>query len=154
VRIIVLDASPLSVVTNPKATEFNEACRQWLVGVLDGGSLVVVPEIADYEVRCELIRGNKTAGLSRLDALKNDPTFLYLPLTTAAMLQAATFWASARQRGTPTADAKELDCDVILAAQAHILHRPTDRLVVATSNPSHLRLFVAAEHWLDIPPAE
>ena len=149
-----MDASPLSVVTNPKATDLNEDCRRRLAGVLDGGTLVVIPEIADYEVRRELLRGNKSAGLRRLDALKNDPTFLYLPLTTAVMLQAAAFWATARQRGTPTSDNKELDCDVILAAQAHLFRRGNDRLVVATSNPSHLRQFVTAEQWQDIPAYE
>ena len=31
------------------------------------------------------------------------------------MLRAAELWAQARRRGRPTADPKELDCDVILA---------------------------------------
>ena len=149
-----MDASPLGLVTNPRATEINEECRRWLSGVLDGGALVVIPEIADYEVRRELLRGYKTAGLSRLDILKSDPSFLYLPLNTAAMLQAATFWASARQRGSPTADDKALDADVILAAQVSVFRRDEDRVVVATSNPVHLRLFVAAERWQDIEPFE
>jgi hypothetical protein len=154
VRIVVLDTGPLGLVTNPRATEENEGCRQWLRDVLDAGALVVIPEIADYEVRRELIRGEKASGLRRLDLLRNDPSFVFLPLTSAAMLRAAEYWAAARQQGTPTADDKALDGDVILAAQVTVFQSEEDRVVVATSNPSHLRLFVAAELWQNIPSAE
>ena len=41
-------------------------------------------------------------------------TLEYLPLTTDVMLQAAAFWAQARQTGTPTAPDPALDGDVIL----------------------------------------
>lgn len=149
-----MDAGPLGQVTNPRATEINEKCRRWLLDTLDGGALVVIPEIADYEVRRELLRGNKTAGLRRLDALKSDPSLVYLPLNTAAMLRAAAYWAAARQRGTPTADDRALDADVILAAQVDGFRRDGDRVVVATSNPIHVRMFVVAERWEDIQPFE
>jgi hypothetical protein len=66
-----------------------------------------MPEIADYEVRRELLRANKARGLARLDALAG--LLEYLPLTMAAMRQAAGFWAQARQQGRPTADDKALD---------------------------------------------
>jgi hypothetical protein len=35
------------------------------------GFEVRVPEIADYEVRRELLRANKSKGIARLDLLKN-----------------------------------------------------------------------------------
>jgi predicted nucleic acid-binding protein len=67
----------------------------------------------------------------------------YLPLTTAAIRQAAVFWAQARQQGQPTADDRALDDDVILAAQAITLG-VTD-VVIATTNVGHLsRLAPAA----------
>jgi hypothetical protein len=53
-----------------------------------------VPEIADYEVRRELLRANKVRGIARLDLLKN--SIGYLPLTTPIMLKAAELWAQAR----------------------------------------------------------
>jgi len=56
------------------------------------------------------------------------------------MLRAAELWALARNRGTPTADPKELDGDVILAAQAEQV-----RAVVATDNVGHLSRFVQAK---------
>jgi len=110
---------------------------------------VLVPEIADYEVRRELLRANKVRGLTRLDALA---TLLeYLPLTTVAMRQAAVFWAQARQQGRPTADDKALDGDVILAAQAMTLGA-TD-VVIATTNVGHLWRLAPAALWPDIPAA-
>jgi predicted nucleic acid-binding protein len=61
------------------------------------------------------------------------------------MLKAAELWAEARKRGKPTADIKELDGDVILAAQALQVDA-----IVATENVGHLSLFVEAKHWKDI----
>jgi hypothetical protein len=55
------------------------------------GRRVIVPEIADYEVRRELLRANRVSGLARLDGLAR--LLEYLPLTTAAMRQAVVFWA-------------------------------------------------------------
>lgn len=107
---------------------------------------MIIPEIADYELRRELLRANKTKGIARLDELVR---FLeYLPITTAAMRQAAKFWAQARQQGQPTASDKTIDGDMILAAQAITLGVPN--LVVATTNIGHLARFVAVELWQNI----
>ena len=144
-EIILLDASPLGMISNPSATPANLECYNWLESLIISGCRVIVPEIADYEVRRELIRAGKTRGLARLDLLKN--TLDYLPLTTALMLKAAEIWAQARNQGTPTADAKALDCDVILAAQALATGG-----IVATENVGHLSLFVEAKDWRDILP--
>ena len=108
---------------------------------------VFVSEIADYEVRRELLRADRPVGLARLNALK---TILpYLPLTTPIMLRAAELWAEARRRGRPTADPQALDCDVILAAQALAMGA-----TIVTDNVGHLALFVEAKRWRDIPVAE
>ncbi len=106
----------------------------------------MVPEIADYEIRRELIRAGKLAGIRKLDALKT--AIAYLPITTEAMLKAAELWARARQQGRPTADPKEIDGDVILAAQATVLTEiEGDEVIVATTNVGHLSLFVDAREW-------
>ena len=113
-QVVLLDAGPLGLVTNPKRSQQSIACTQWLQVLVARGSRVIVPEIADYEVRRELLCANKMEGLARLDALVG--LLDYLPLTTVAMRQATLFWAQARQQGQPTADDKALDGDVILAA--------------------------------------
>lgn len=108
--------------------------------------MVLVPEIADYEVRRELIRARRDAGLVRLDAFIEQVEFL--PIETAAMRRAAAFWAKARQQGRPTAADPALDGDVILAAQAATLDRAD--VIIATTNPGHLSRYVAAQLWTDI----
>jgi predicted nucleic acid-binding protein len=146
--IILLDSGPLGLVTNPTASQENRECNQWMQSQLRQGIRVLVPAIADYEVRRELIRANKTNGIGRLDALK--AAIGYVPLTTGALLQAAQFWAQARQVGRPTAPDLALDGDVILCAQAAVLSSEGHQVVVATTNVKHLEMFVDARLWRDI----
>ena len=75
--------------------------------MIESGVRVIVPEIADYEVRRELLRANKVNGLALLDTLTE--SLDYLPLTTAAMRRAARLWADARQSGQPTAGDNTID---------------------------------------------
>ena len=104
---------------------------------------VIIPEIVDYELRRSFLLENLRRSLERLDSLRE--ALIFLPLNSAAILKAAELWAEARRRGRPTADPKELDGDVILAAQAL-----QAKATVATENVGHLRLFVDAKRWQDI----
>ena len=98
------------------------AAKDWLDGAIRRNDRIVVPEIADYELRRELIRAGKVAGLRRLDEMIN--VLEFLPLTTPAMRKAAEFWAEARNSGQPTAANAALDGDVILAAQTVTAFQP------------------------------
>lgn len=120
----------------------------WLRQLVSRGAIFCIPEIADYELRRELIRIVRTESIRRLDELK--ATLSYVPITTATMLKAAEFWASARAAGRPTADDKALDADAILAAQSIDLAEPGSDVIVATTNVSHLTRFVQARLWRDI----
>lgn len=151
-RVIVLDSGVLGAVSNPQASGDAISCTLWLRTLLANGEVVVVPEIADYEVRRELLRGHRLKSLHRLDFVKAQTD--YAPITTEAMLRAAAFWAQVRNRGRKTADDKALDGDVILAAQASLLTHLGDEIVVATTNVKHLSLFVDARLWQDIPEQE
>lgn len=144
--VVLLDAGLLGLVTNPRPSPQSLAATQWLRALADAGSRVILPEIADYEVRRELLRANRKRGIARLDALAN--TVEYLPITTEAMRQAAVFWAQARQQGQPTAPDNALDADVVLAAQATTLGLPD--VVIATTNVGHLSRFTRAELWNSI----
>ncbi len=90
-------------------------------------------------------------GVERLDELRNDLGH-YIPITTAAMRKAAEMWAEARRGGLGSADDKEIDADVIPAAQALLFTGLADTLVVATENVGHLSRYLDARHWRDIPP--
>lgn len=146
--IVLLDASPLGMITNPRSSPENEACKNWLSRLVSEGIEVVVPEIADYEVRRELLRAGKERGLRRLDALKR--MLSYAPISTSVMLKAAEFWAEARKIGRQSADDSSLDADMILAAQAGALNRNGDESLIATTNVRHLGLFSTARLWRDI----
>ena len=143
---IVLDSSPLAMIVHRGGTPTVDACKQWFAGHIASGTRIILPEIADYEVRRELVRLAKTNSIADLDYYVQ--VLEYLPITTDAMRLAADLWAQVRQQGRPTADPKEIDGDVILAAQA-ILLGALDT-VVATTNVGHLSRFVAARHWQDV----
>ena len=145
-KIVVLDSGPLGLLARRKEVLPAEECRQWQRALLASGVRVILPEITDFEVRRELLRINSLESIARLDRLPE--TIEYLPITTEAMRLAANLWAQGRQSGQPTADPKELDGDVILAAQALLLGMSD--VVVATTNVGHLSRYVIAKFWQDV----
>ena len=109
-----------------------------------------LPEIVDYEHRRALLRRDTHRQIERLDGFKQ--VFGYEPLTTEVMLAAAELWADVRKRGLPTGADRELDVDVILAAQARVLEEAGYEVSVATSNPRHLARMANALTWREIEP--
>ena len=140
IRPLLLDTGPLGKIAHPRP---NPELLAWLVRMLRGRAEVIIPEITDFELRRNLLLEGLVESVRRLDELK--AVLTYLPLSTRVMLRAAEFWARARRDGKPTADPKELDIDVILAAQAHEV-----RGIVVTENVGHLALFVEAKDWGEI----
>ncbi len=138
----VLDTGPLGRLAYPRA---NKSTTDWVRRLRGSGVLLFIPEIADYELRREFIRARLSASLRRLDRMKLELD--YVPIETATMIRAAEFWAEARNSGRPAADPKELDADVILAAQAESVGA-----TVVTENAGHLELFVPVKHWRELAP--
>jgi hypothetical protein len=69
-RIVVLDAAPVGLLcASLKRVGQPAIASRWLAALLKAGLRVILPEIADYEVRRELIRAGKTSSVARLDAL-------------------------------------------------------------------------------------
>jgi hypothetical protein len=93
-RHILLDSSPLGLLTNPSGSVEVLAINQWARACLAAGHHLYIPEVIDYELRRELLRSAKTSGLTLLGGLK--PLCDYLPITTA-MLRAA-YLRSFRQK--------------------------------------------------------
>jgi predicted nucleic acid-binding protein len=147
---IMLDTGPLSLLTERPGRPLREAAQKWLDTLTDAGIPVYVPEVADYELRRELVRASHAASIGRLDTFIAGWPPRYVTVTTTAWRLAADLWAQARNAGQQTAPPEALDGDVILAAQAITLAVPG--LVVATTNPAHLSRFIAAALWQDIAP--
>lgn len=137
---ILLDASPLSDISHPQASL---EIVSWFFSHLQRGNQLIVSELADYEVRRELIRAGKTRGIQRLDAFQR--TLTTCPVTSSILMRAAEMWAETRNRGKPTAHPKSLDADMIIAAQAEHIGA-----VLATSNAKHFVDFVDARDWHEI----
>lgn len=146
--IIVLDSGPLSLATHPNPRAEARACQQWASALVEAGVRVMVPEIADYEVRRELIRARRRRGLQLLNAITEWAE--YPAITTATMKRAAEFWAEIRSHGLPTDSDERLDADAILAAPAVSLE--LEDVVIATTNVRHLSRFCDAALWSAISP--
>lgn len=147
--VIFLDTGPLGAIVNPKPKVF--AIINWYNAMIAAGHRFKVPAIADFEVRRELTRINAIKSLAALDSFNAAPD-VYLPLTDSALKLAARWWAHARNTGQPTAHTNELDCDVIIAAQASDFGLPPADYVIATVNVGHLSRFVPAQTWSTIAP--
>jgi predicted nucleic acid-binding protein len=151
-RVIILDTGPLGLLTNPKKTSETRAITRWALDMMTAGHRLMVPAIADYEVRRALERAGRSQGLAQLDAFNAARADRYLVLSDTALRLAAKLWAQARNAGIPMADPKELDCDVLIAVQALTLDVSTADLVIATTNVGHLARFVPAALWANITP--
>lgn len=139
---LLLDAGPLGLVVHPRS---QPGFMEWFAALRAREVPMIVPEIADYEVRRELIRMRRTKSLATLDRLCRE--LEYAPITTPIMRRAAALWAEARQQGRPTASDAALDADVILAATALELRAAGEDPLVITTNEAHLARYIAASTW-------
>lgn len=158
---VFLDTCTLGVLVNPNNTRKTREIRLWMKSHLSKGVRFRVPEIADYELRRNLILetlvcpfgpSQSAASLNLLNQLKL--TIGYIPLDTDMMLKAAGLWAKARRGGYSTAHKFKLDGDVILAAQAIVESAAKERIIIATRNVRHLSQYststVEAREWKNI----
>ena len=75
----------------PAGASLVDHCHAWLLALEVAGAEVILPAIADYEVRRELLRLNASAKLRNLDVLR--ARLHYLEIRAAALDRAAAFWA-------------------------------------------------------------
>ncbi len=137
---MLLDAGPLGRLAHPKP---DEGIKRRLRELLASRRQVIVPAVADYEIRRSFLLHENWQSLERLNELCAGLDFQ--PILPHDWMLAAHFWADSRRQGQPTAHPHELDCDVILAALARRLGG-----IVATENVGHLSRFVEAKHWREI----
>ncbi len=148
---LVLDTGVLGQLCHPNKDQ-NRPVSLWMANLLRDHAdriQVLLPEIADYELRRKLLHliAKRQATKVSTDRLDNLATLLdYLPLNTETMRRAAALWATARSRGNPTSADMALDGDVILASQAIEVGG-----IIVTTNPKHLSRFTTAYNWFDLP---
>jgi len=68
-EFVLLDSGPLGHACRRPGTLLADQCRLWIDALIARGVEVVVPEIADYEVRRDVTRIYATGSLRRLDDL-------------------------------------------------------------------------------------
>jgi predicted nucleic acid-binding protein len=104
---------------------------------------MLLSEVADYELRRELLRIDSRRSLGRLDELTRE--IRYIPVTTTTWRAAARLWALQRKAGRVTAAEGGLDGDVLIAAQAL-----AEDAVIVTPNTRHFDSMVRALTWQEI----
>lgn len=114
------------------------------------GAAVMVPCIADYELRRELVRSNLRDSVKALDNLID--VLGYLSITKATTDKACDLWAQARNTGKPAAGDTDLDGDMILCA--HALEGCGGDCIIATTNPKHIKVFATSKARQEITMAD
>jgi hypothetical protein len=115
-RLILLDNGPLVLMVRAPGKPQVQRFLAWLNAVMTNGAVVVIPEIAHYEVRRELIRIRAVGSLQRLEyALDPSSGFDHLTLTTDAVVKAAELRAertcTAIRRSAAAGIGRSLDAD-------------------------------------------
>lgn len=138
---LLLDTGVLGQICHPRR---HVDVRTWFRCAVREHTFIV-SELADYELRRELLRVGAATSLRRLDELTRE--LPYAPITTSIWRHAAALWAVARNTGNVTAPPEALDGDVLVAAQAL-----EEGATIVTTNSKHFQaLSVTAMEWLAVP---
>lgn len=154
---VFLDTGPLGLLTAPVGSPLADACKRWYELLETEGCRFYVPQIADYELRRELVRAGKPESLQRLGEFNGAEPERYITLSIDHAQKAAELWADARNDRRGGAPDAALDGDVLIAAQALMLRDDPsfrdDRFpesVIATTNKKHMIAYAQAETWNEI----
>lgn len=146
---LLLDTGVLGKLCHPNQKQLRPAMDKlmMLVAATVHANNILLPEIADYEMRRKLLhliaRGQTSSrSIDRLDSLRAVTEFL--PIDSDAMRRAAELWAESRIAGRPTGNDDALDGDVILAAQAEGVDG-----IVLTDNLKHFEHLPPCQLWTD-----
>jgi len=136
---LLLDTAVLGEVCHPR--KYGDV-RGWLARVVLHHE-ILISEVADYELRRELLRIGSHHSLARLDELTRELS--YIPMATSSWRAAAKLWATLRRGGIVTAAPTALDGDVLIA-QAN-----AEGATVVTPNVRHFEPIVPGLTWRAVP---
>lgn len=109
---LVLDTGVLGQLCHPR--KYDDV-RAWFASTVDTYDFLL-SEVADYELRRDLIRLGARRSLNRLDELGRE--LHYLPMSTPAWRSAAQLWAWVQRQPQNDLAAGGLDSHILIAAQA------------------------------------
>jgi predicted nucleic acid-binding protein len=136
---LLLDTAVVGEICHPR--KYDDV-RAWFARAAAAHEMLL-SEVADYELRRELLRIDSRRSLDRLDELTRE--IRYIPETTATWRAAARLWALQRKAGRVTAAEGGLDGDVLIAAQAL-----AEDAVIVTPNTRHFDSMVRAVTWQEV----
>lgn len=136
---LLLDTAVVGEICHPR--KYDDV-RAWFARAAAAHEMLL-SEVADYELRRELLRIDSRRSLDRLDELTRE--LRYIPVTTATWRAAARLWALQRKAGRVTAAEGGLDGDVLIAAQAL-----AENAVIVTPNTRHFDSMVRAVTWQEV----
>jgi hypothetical protein len=159
--IIFLDSNILGLIDSGSNYEETLNCTEWFYRSYARGCSFTTSYFCLYEVRrgllVEQMSGKRAQGLLGLAKLEVDG---FLDFTEKehnidikiTLEKAATLWAEASANGRSSRSEKDIDVDIIIAAQYQILvdQNPGQQVIVATKNLKHLSRFCNAANWQDI----
>jgi predicted nucleic acid-binding protein len=138
---LLLDTGVLGQICHPRR---HQDVRSWFRRAVRDHTFLV-SELADYELRRELLRLGAVRSLAHLDELGRE--LPYVPVLTAVWRRAAELWAEARNKGSVSADPHALDGDAIVSAKA-----VEEDAEVVTTNVRHFEVLgVHAIEWGAVP---
>ena len=134
-RRLYLDTGPIGWLYNPKRATIGPA---WIQAQSRAWTVVVAAPVM-YEARRDAIRREARQALGALGVILSLTE--YEDLDQQDWETGAALWALARANGKPTADDKELDCDVLIGALV-VRH---EGAAVVTTNTKHFHAFGLSE---------
>lgn len=136
---LLLDTAVVGEICHPR--KYDDV-RAWFARAAAAHEMLL-SEVADYELRRELLRIDSRRSLDRLDELTRE--IRYIPVTTATWRAAARLWALQRKAGRVTAAEGGLDGDVLIASQAL-----AEDAFIVTPNTRHFDSMVRAVTWQEV----
>lgn len=134
-KVVLVDSTPLGQITHPN---IKPQVKNWLQNLNNQEIKLLIPEIADYELRRQLLLNNRVKSIKRLDDLIKGRLIL---IDRKTVLKACELWAWIRKQGLPTADRENIDGDVILSAQAILQTEFYYEVIIVTENVKHISRF-------------
>lgn len=135
-RVVVFDSKPLGEICNP----IKRVQTKKLTNFIREQNLAIrVAEITDYELRRELTLQQFNKGLNNLNKFRQKQQII--PIDSESLITATQLWAEIRKTGQATADNKNIDCDVIMVAQALQLSEQFQQIIILTIDVKDLFRF-------------